>query len=234
MPLVIRRHLVVCRFLIAAQRETGNCYFISRDVPYNVIAQLRIRKPIVDVVIHEEARESLKVLVLLVKFKQFNVAAGQQFLVYDVPLDLSIEPKTIGVVTLPGLFYDLCHAPGDDPELLVASPYLKRQLHVLKLQREDATLTDTALTGHHVRLARTFADRHWIATCAYDGLVVIRAETVRQVVAVVPAHHRLDSGTRRAIVNVKGDTMIALGHDGSLIARRVLYTGKVCVNSCCI
>lgn len=228
---------VADRFLIAAQKETGNCYCVNlqHNEPWTVMAQLQTNGRIADVVLYDdETRGILKVLVLSSKYEAFR-SVGQQLLAYDVSyfVDASLIDEKIGTVTLPAFFYELCYAPGD-PWLLISSPYLERQLHTLKLRRsfEDASLTDAALTGHHVRLARVFTDRRWIVTCAYDGLVVIRDETIRQIVAAVPVHHRLDLGSQRAIVNLDGDTAVALGHDGSLIATRVCRESeKVCINN---
>lgn len=228
---------VADRFLIAAQKETGNCYCVNlqRDAPWKVVAQLRAKGRIADMVLYDdEARRSLKVLVLHTKYEPFR-SVGQQLLVYDVSYltDASLINENIGIITLPTLFYELCYAP-DDPRLLISSPYLQRQLHTLRLQRNflDATLTNTVLTGHHVRLVRIFANRRWIVTCAYDGLVIVRDRMARQIVAVVPVHHRLDLGNRKAIVNLDGDVVVALGHDGSLVATRVCRENeKVCVNN---
>ncbi|XP_029174556.1 cilia- and flagella-associated protein 43-like [Nylanderia fulva] len=217
------------KFLIAAQKDTGNCYCIDlrRDKPFCVIAQIRTRRRLVDVVLDDdEARGSLKVLALYVKYEPFS-AVGHQLLVYDVSYkDASRQghliDKNQDMVTLPALFYELSHAPGDH-SLLIGSPYLKRQLHAVRMQRDFkvTTLIDAALTGHHVRLARIFADRRWIVTCAYDGLVVVRDKTIRQIVAAVPAHHRLDSGSRRAIIDSTGGKVVTLGRDGSLIAMHI-------------
>ncbi|KAM0735838.1 Cilia and flagella-associated protein 43 [Formica fusca] len=222
------------KFLIAAQKDAGNCYCIDlrRDKPWNVIAQLRTKRRLVDVVLHDdEAHGSLKVLVLCVKYELCS-AAGHQFLVYDVLYDdVSQQGRLIdeisSTVTLPVLFCELSHAPGSG-SLLIGSPYLKRQLYVFKLQREFkvVTLVDAVLTGHHVRLPRVFADRRWIVTCAYDGLVIVRDRTIHQIVAAVPAHHRLDSGSRRAIIDPDGNTVVAIGQDGSLIAVRVHRKSK--------
>ncbi|XP_067213028.1 cilia- and flagella-associated protein 43-like [Linepithema humile] len=218
------------KYLIAAQKETGDCYCISlrRDGPWSVMARLRARKRLADVMLYdedEETRGSVRVLALQAKYEHFS-SVGQQFLVYDVSHDRTIVDEAGGAVTLPALFYELCHAPDDNPRLLIGTPYLERRLHVLKLQRDfkDVTLTDAALTGHHVRLARVFADRRWIVTCAYDGLIVVRDKTAWQIVVAIPAHHRLDSGSRKAIVNPEGDAIVALGHDGSLVCIR--HTSK--------
>lgn len=225
------------RYLIAAQKETGDCYCISlrRDGPWSVMARLRARKRLADVMLYDEedveARGSLRVLALQAKYERVS-SVGQRFLVYDVSHDdRTMIVDEAGAVTLPALFRELCHAPGDNPRLLIGAPYLERQLHALRLQRDlkDATLTDAALTGHHVRLARVFADRRWIATCAHDGLVVVRDRTVWQIVAATPAHHRLDSGSRKAIVNPEGDTMVALGRDGSLVCIRH-ESKEVCIS----
>ncbi|XP_011873918.1 PREDICTED: cilia- and flagella-associated protein 43-like [Vollenhovia emeryi] len=214
------------KFLIAAQKEAGNCYCVDlqRDARWKVMAQLRAKGRVADVVLYDdEARGSLKVLILHAKYEPFSLV-GHQLHVYSVHLvDASqrLVNEIIGIVTLPALFYELCYAPGDS-QLLISSPYLERQIHALRLRGlEDAALTDAALTGHHVRLARVFTDRRWIVTCAYDGLVVIRDRMIRQIAAVVPVHHRLDLGSRKAIVNLDGDMAVALGHDGSVIATRV-------------
>lgn len=210
---------------------------LQHDTPWTVTAQLQTNARIADVVLYDdEMRGSLKVLVLSSKYESLR-SVGQQLLVYDVSLvDASTCPRVIsehvGIVTLPALFYELCHAP-DDPWQLISSPYLERQLHTLQLRHsfKDASLTDAALTGHHVRLARVFTDRRWIVTCAYDGLVAVRDKTIRQIVAAVPVHHRLDLGSQKAIVNLDGDTVVAVGHDGSLIATRVCRESrKVCIN----
>lgn len=191
-----------------------------------MIAQLRTRRRLVDLVLYEdEARRNLKVFALYVKY-QLCSATGHQFLVYDVSYDEASQDRLIDeisdTVTLPALFCELSQVPGNGL-LLIGSPYLERQLYAFRLQREFTvpTLTDAAFTGHHVRLARVFADRRWIVTCAYDGLVVVRDRTIRQIVAAVPAHHRLDSGSRRAIIDHDGGIVIAIGQDGSLIAVRI-------------
>ncbi|XP_011695160.1 PREDICTED: cilia- and flagella-associated protein 43-like [Wasmannia auropunctata] len=222
------------KFLIVAQKETGNCYCVNlrRDTPWQVMAQVQVKGRFADVMLYDdETRGSLKVLVLYARYEPFR-SVGQQLLVYDVPYlltgaDHRLITETVNDVTLPALFYELCHAP-DDPWLLIGSPYLERQLYTLKLRRnfEGATLTEAAPTGHHVRLARVFADHHWIVTCAYDGLVVIRDRTIRQIVDAVPVHHRLDSGSRKIVVNPDGDTVVALGHDGSLVATRIRHESE--------
>lgn len=200
------------------------------------MAQLRARGSVADVVLYDDnARGSLKVLILHSRYERLTLV-GQQLLVYNVPyvtFGACLVNEVIDIVMLPSSFYELRYAPGD-PLLLISSPFLKRQLHTLKVRSsfEDATLTDTALTGHHVRLVRIFTDRRWIVTCAYDGLVIIRDKMVRQIVAVTPVHHRLDLGSRKAIVNLNGDMVVALGHDGSLIATRVhRESEEVCVNN---
>lgn len=222
--------------MIAAHKETGNCYCVNvrRDKPWEVIAQVRIKRRLVDVMLYDDEirhRGYLKVLALFAKYEQYS--AGQEIFVCDVshsdrPIVDEVDAKSI---VLPDFYRDLCHAPGDTSRTLIGSPYLERQLHVLRLQRDlkDIESVDAMLTGHHVRLARIFTDRRWIVTCAYDGLVIIRDETVSRIVIVVPAHHRLHSGSTKAIVSHEGNMMIALGHDGSLIAVRLRINRKVYV-----
>jgi len=58
---------VADRFLIVAQKETGNCYCVNlqSDAPWKVIAQLQAKGRLVDVVLYDdEAPANLKVLVL--------------------------------------------------------------------------------------------------------------------------------------------------------------------------
>ncbi|EFN76990.1 WD repeat-containing protein C10orf79 [Harpegnathos saltator] len=219
-------------FLIAAQKERGNCYCVNlrRDKPWSVTGQLRLNRRITDVALYDDADDgNLKLLALCVTYLQSS--AGHQLRVYDVPRRDTcrlIDTFAYTIVTLPRLFRELRYAPGSQqPRLLIGSPYLSRRLQAVRLRElKSATLTDTALTGHHVRFARVFSDRHWLATCAYDGLAVIRGK-VREIVAVVPAHHRLDSGSVKVIVTPAADKVVVLGHDGSLVATCVHRADKI-------
>ncbi|XP_025074104.1 uncharacterized protein LOC105427324 [Pogonomyrmex barbatus] len=221
------------KFLIVAQKETGNCYCVNLqyDTPWNVVAQLQAKNRLADVILYDdEVHGNLKVLMLHAKHEPFS-SVGQQLFVYNVSYPIvnrRLISNIADVITLPAFFCELCHAPGnDDSQVLIGSPYLERQLHTLKLRHfKDVTSMDAALTGHHVRLARVFANRRWIVTCAYDGLIIIRDKTIQQIVAVVPAHHRLDSGSRKAIINLDGSATVALGHDGSLVATHIRCENK--------
>lgn len=216
----------LARSLIAARKETGDCYCVDlrRDELWRVMVQLRAGGRLADAVLYDDMdpRDGLRVLALRVEHERY--AAGRRCLVYDVSRPDG-RPSVCDVadgatVTLPGLFRELCHAPDGATDLLIGAPYHERRLHALKLQAEfkDATVTDAALTGHHTRFARVFADRRWITTCAHDGLVVARDRRIREIAVTVPAHHRLDAGSLKAIVSPDGDAIIALGHDGSLVA----------------
>lgn len=212
--------------MIAADKQTGNCYCVNayRDEPWKVIAQIQTRRRLVDVMLHDGATENgqyMKAFALFVKQDWWSLV-GDEIYLYNVLPDHPIidEPGDMPLF-LPGLFDKICYVP-DKSWLLIGAPYLGRELCVLKLKKNFRNVkpTDAMLTGHHVRLTHIFTDHRWIVTCAYDGLVIIRDGTVSTIVNVAVAHHRLSSGTVKAIVNHRGDMMIALGHDGSLVAVR--------------
>jgi len=193
---------------------------------------VQTRRRLIDVMLHDDRSERhghLKLLALFVKFESCT-SVGDEILVYDVSKpDHVVVDEICASIMLPALYTGFCYAPGDVPRLLIGSPYLSRQLHVLKLNSTltNAELLDIMLTGHHVRLARIFTDRRWIVTCAYDGLVIVRDETINRIAIVVPTHHRFDSGNTKAIVGHEGNVMVSLGHDGSLVAMRLHVHRKV-------
>jgi len=190
------------------------------------------KRRLIDVMLYDERSEHrghLKMLVLFTKIEACS-PVGDEILVYDLSEpDHLVVHEICTTIMLPALYTSLHYVPGDASRLLIGSLYLGRQLHLLKLHNgfTNIELLEIMLTGHHVRLARIFTDRRWITTCAYDGLAIVRDETVNRIEMVVPAHHRLESGSKKAIVGHEGNVMVVLGHDGSLVAMRLRMHRKV-------
>ncbi|XP_076388248.1 cilia- and flagella-associated protein 43 [Megachile rotundata] len=218
-PLDLIRFSYSGRYLVTAEKASGNCFCINlhRDKVYTVQSLIRANRPIIDLLAYEALRK-LRVLVLFVGVAQYEV--GQHLLVFEVAENQNLITEAIQVLDLPGVYRTLCYVPGN-PMHFVGSPYTTRQLRVQKVQNfKDVVMTDGLTSGHQVRLANLFVDRAWISTTALDGLVIVRDKTVRQVQACIMTHHRADFGTAKAMMNRNGDLIVSLGYNGSLIATR--------------
>ncbi|OAD57469.1 WD repeat-containing protein 96 [Eufriesea mexicana] len=213
------------RFMIAAEKRTGDCYCVGlqRDKMYSVKALIKVRRPVVDVLIFE-GHKKLRVLALFVGIKQYFV--GQRLLLYEVSEEQNLVTESIYTLNLPGVYRALWHVPGN-PMSLIGSPYLTRQLRVQRVQDfRNVVIEDGLLTGHQVKLANLFVDRSWISTTALDGLVLIRDKTIRRVMGHIMTHHRSDWGTTKAVANRQGDLIVCLGYNGSLIATKTAVSDK--------
>ncbi|XP_034195521.2 cilia- and flagella-associated protein 43 [Osmia lignaria lignaria] len=207
------------RFLIAAEKASGNCYCINlhREKAYTVQTLIRVQRSITDLLVYEAFRK-LRVLVLFVGVAQYEV--GQQLMVFEVQENQNLVTDVVEILDLPGVYRAISYVPGN-PTLFVGSPYLTRQLRVQKVQDyKDVIMVDGLATGHQVRLANIFVDRAWISTTALDGLVLVRDKTVRQLQTCIMTHHRTDFGTVKAMVNRNGDFIVCIGYNGSLVAVR--------------
>ncbi|XP_043526781.1 cilia- and flagella-associated protein 43-like [Frieseomelitta varia] len=213
------------RFLIAAERKTGDCYCVSLEPGkmYTARTLIRVHRRIIDLLVYEGYRK-LRILVLYETVKQHNV--GQILLLYEASPEQNLVTDSMHMLKLPGVYRALYQVPGN-PMLLVGSPYSTRQLRLQKVvDFRHVVLEDGLATGHQVKLANLFVDRSWISTTALDGFVLIRDRTVRRVAAHVIAHHRSDLGTIKAMANRQGDLIVCLGYNGSLIAIKSIVSER--------
>ncbi|XP_076231362.1 cilia- and flagella-associated protein 43-like [Calliopsis andreniformis] len=214
------------KYLLAAEKSTGNCFCVSlqRDKCYTVQALLQYQRTITDALIFESFKR-LKVFLLFAGATQF--VASQQVSVIDVPEGRNLITGIGDILDLPGLYRSLWQVPGN-AMMLIGSPYLTRQLRLQRLQDfKDLIIVDGLMTGHYVRLANLFVDRNWITSTAFDGLVFVRDKTVRRVVTYAMTHHRADFGSVKAIVSKGGNLIVCLGYNGSLVALRSTDEKKV-------
>ncbi|XP_015600794.1 cilia- and flagella-associated protein 43-like [Cephus cinctus] len=208
-------------YVIASQSTTGNCFCIelSHTRPFEVVAQLQAKRQIVDVLLYESLSGYLKLLVLHVSSKQ--AAIGHQIILYDQPVGQLLFTDPIYMLELGNGFRSLHYSP-DSETGFIGTPYLSKQLHVFEMQEwKDVSLLDALNTGHEVRQANIFSDRHWIGTSAMDGRVVIRDKNINSIVVKLMPHHRWDLGSRNVFMGLSGDLIIALGYNGSLVAMKL-------------
>ncbi|CAK9809620.1 Cilia- and flagella-associated protein 43 [Anthophora quadrimaculata] len=209
------------RFVVAAEKETGNCYCISlqRDRMFTVQTLMKVGRSITDLLIYEGHRK-LRILVLYVSAKQYS--EGQQLQLFEISNEENLVTQFIHVLTLAGAYRSLWHVPGN-PTSLIGTPYVSRQLRVQKLQDfSTIILEDAMVTGHLVKLATLYVDRSWITTVALDGLVVVRDKSVRKVIATLMTHHRSDLGSVKAVATRHGDLIVCLGKNGTLVATKTV------------
>lgn len=212
------------RSLVAAEKKTGDCYYISmqRVNMYDVQTLIKVGHPISDVLIFEGYKK-LRILVLYTIVR--NV--GHSLFLYEILENQTLVIEPIVELLLPGVYRNLYHLPGN-PMILIGTPYMTRQLRVQKIHDfKNITFEDSLMTGHFVKLASLFVDRWWIITMAIDGIIYVRDKTVRREVACIKVHHREELGTKKAMINKQGDLIIALGYNGSLIATKFSPAKKV-------
>ena len=99
------------------------------------------------------------------------------------------------------------------------SPFLTRQVHILKLlDFKEMSLVNAMSSDHQLKSTYIFTDRNWITTCSTDGFVIVRDKTSRASLITLMTHHRMNCGVTKAITKASGEMIIALGHDGSLVS----------------
>ncbi|KAI4496090.1 hypothetical protein M0802_008130 [Mischocyttarus mexicanus] len=208
------------RSLVVGYKKSGDCFCISiKDNSYTVIGQVRLRRKINDVVLFD-SRKGMKLFVLLVTSMRYSV--GEQIAIYEVSKEQVNVDEIIATLHLRTPFRNIYTVPGN-PQLIVGTPYLTRQLHVLKLLETTSEMIEVVnamRTNHNFRCAHLFVDRNWLTTAAYDGLIIVRDKWIKEIVVTMITHHRKDFGSVKGLVNSNGNLAVALGHDGSLVGMK--------------
>ncbi|XP_046822156.1 cilia- and flagella-associated protein 43-like [Vespa crabro] len=208
------------RSLVVSDTKSGNCFCISlKNDSYRVIGQVHVKKVISDVLLCDN-QKGFKIYVIPVT--SMTNFVGEQVLIYKVSKMQVQMKEIIGTLNLHNRFRNLYNVPGNY-QLVVGTPYLTRQLQTLKLLEtttKDIEIVGTMPTNHYFRCARLFADRNWLTTAAYDGLIIVRNKSIKEIVASMMTHHRHDFGSVKGLVNSNANLAIALGHDGSLVGMK--------------
>ncbi|KAF7398632.1 hypothetical protein HZH66_006529 [Vespula vulgaris] len=208
------------RSLVVSDTKSGNCFCISlKNTSYTVVGQVRVKRVITDVLLCD-TQKGFRIYVIPVTSMEYFV--GEQVLVYNVSKKQVQMKEYIGILHLHSRFRNLYNVPGNY-QLVVGTPYLTRQLQILKLLEttsKEIEIVRTKPTNHYFRCAHLFTDRNWLTTTAYDGVIIVRNKTISEIVAVIMTHHRYDFGSVKGLVNSSANLAVVLGHDGSLIAMK--------------
>lgn len=184
-----------------------------------MVGQVRVKRVITDVLLCD-TQKGFRIYVIPVTSMEYFV--GEQVLVYNVSKKQVQMKEYIGILHLHSRFRNLYNVPGNY-QLVVGTPYLTRQLQILKLLEttsKEIEIVRTKPTNHYFRCAHLFTDRNWLTTTAYDGVIIVRNKTISEIVAVIMTHHRYDFGSVKGLVNSSANLAVVLGHDGSLIAMK--------------
>ncbi|XP_015175807.1 PREDICTED: cilia- and flagella-associated protein 43-like [Polistes dominula] len=208
------------RSLVVGYKISGDCFCISlKDNSYTVIGQVRLKRKINDVLLFD-SRKGIKLFALIVTSIKYLV--GEKIAIYEVSKEQVSSDEMIATLNLQAPFRNIYTVPGNH-QLIVGTPYLTRNLHVLKLLETKSNIikiVNSMRTNHNYRCARLFVDRNWLTTAAYDGLIIVRDKLIKEIVGTMMTHHRQDFGTVKGLVNPNANLAVVLGHDGSLVGMK--------------
>ncbi|XP_015109804.1 cilia- and flagella-associated protein 43 [Diachasma alloeum] len=190
--------------------------FIVRGFEGNihVWGLLEISEKIADYLIYEDET----VLTLVQSNK--HVAVGKYIAVYKTTGPDYFELRD--VVKLPRVYASL-HCGSDFGEI-IASPFLSKQLHLIKSEDnfDKFILTEALSSSHRLRDVKINADTRYVVTFGYDGLVVIRNRSnLSQLIAVLTTHHRQEGGVKHAVPCPCNSILVTLGKNGNLVASKI-------------
>lgn len=218
---LIRLILFHNRSVVVGDTKSGNCFCISlQNDSYKVIGQVHVKKVISDLLLRDD-KKGFTIYVIPVKPLEHFV--GEQVLIYKVSKTQVQMKEIVGTLNLRNRFRYLYDVPGNH-QLVVGTPYLTRQLQILKLfettTKDTVETVGTLPTNHYFRCARIFTDRNWLTTAAYDGLIIVRNKSIKEIIGIIMTHHRYDFGSVKGLVNSNANLVVALGHDGSLVGMK--------------
>lgn len=203
-------------------KETGVLYCIklSKKETYSIIGELSVKNLISDLFAFETTN-SLRVYLLQ---QTEDIPASNQLFVYEIFQNETKFRNSFKVINFRDYFCNLEYVP-ENPFLLIGTPYLTKQLHVLNLKNwQDLSIDSVMNSCHQMKQSSVFSDRNWITTSGADGLVIVRDKMIETAKIILMTHHRKDYGVTKSMMKPSGDLLIALGADGSLVALK--YSAK--------
>lgn len=84
------------------------------------------------------------------------------------------------------------------------------------------SLKSVELTGHQLRSVGVSARvEYGLLTYGMDGIVIARPNGSKQQFYIVLPHHRTDLGVKKAFQDPKGEFVISLGKDKSIVCSKL-------------
>ncbi|XP_063981248.1 cilia- and flagella-associated protein 43-like [Diachasmimorpha longicaudata] len=195
--------------------RTGRIFIIRGfEENIHVWGLVNISEKIADYLIYED--ETILTLIQSNKY----VPVGKYVIVYRM-----IDPDNFelrDVVKLPKVYGSLHY--GSNFGEIIASPFLSKQLHLIKCEDnfEKFSLTNALSSSHRLRDVKINTDTRYVVTSGYDGLVVIRNRSnLCQLIAVFATHHRQEGGVKQTVLCLCNNILVTLGKNGNLVATKI-------------
>ncbi|KAK0181680.1 hypothetical protein PV327_003945 [Microctonus hyperodae] len=215
------------RHLIVGEKKSGICFCITsiKNDPFSKIYQLNIEREFVDVAFYDE-NGVLKIIILILSSTISFIS--NYILIYKLlPNEENFTQAKI-ITDLPKFYQRLHYAPGNS-KILVATPYLSRQIDFFNRTSEMkmSLIHAVKATGQQVRGIKIHTNRRYITTSGVDGVVtVVTGQADIETPTILLTHHRRDLGVSKAICSPSGKIVIALGQNGSVVCVKLNLNGK--------
>ncbi|KAK0098749.1 hypothetical protein PV326_004028 [Microctonus aethiopoides] len=205
-----------------ANLSNKQLFIISDFTSMNLdtLTVLNTTEEIVDFLIYESTCNECLIILVLVKGHP-TISIGNHIIIYNLN-KLTLETELERIVELPNIFKSLHY--GETAFDIIASPFLTKQLHLMKNSTDYKTtaLTDAVLLPHHLRDVNINSDSQVLLTFGYDGLVIIKSKTdIKLTINMFESHHRTESGIKFALACIYYNTILCLSGNGNLVALKL-------------
>ncbi|KAK0169138.1 hypothetical protein PV327_002884 [Microctonus hyperodae] len=186
----------------------------------DILTVLNTFAEIVDFLIYENKYNKCLIILILIRSHP-KISIGNHIIIYNLN-KLTLKTELERIVELPNIFKSLHY--GETAFDIIASPFLTKQLHLIKKSTdyETTVLTDAVSLPHHLRDVNINSDSRVLLTFGYDGLVIIKSKTdIKLTINMFESHHRTESGIKFALVCIYYNIILCLGGNGNLVATKL-------------
>ncbi|KAJ1521273.1 hypothetical protein ONE63_002954 [Megalurothrips usitatus] len=206
---------------VAFTARTGQ-FFLIQGVPgqeLQIVTHMVLNVPVVDCMLLPDEQPLLAILFA----KEAHSKVGNRIACYTLELDgLHLDTET----HLEDNYTRLVTA--HTKNICYGSVYCSRSIHALEVKRKTGVvLKSVELTGHQLRsVSMSERVEFGLLTYGMDGIVIARPSGSKQQFYIVLPHHRYDLGVMKALQDPKGEFVISLGMDRSLVCSKLKRTAK--------
>ncbi|KAK3911323.1 Cilia- and flagella-associated protein 43 [Frankliniella fusca] len=208
--------------LVAFTTITGQ-FFLIQGVPgqsLQVVAHISLNVPVVDCILLPDEQPVLAILFASESCKTI----GNRVALYILESDgLHKDSETHLEHSYTKLVVN-----SNIPNICFGSVHCSRNVHVLEVKRKaGVTLRSIELTGHQLRsVFMSERVEYGLLTYGMDGIVIARPMGSKQQFYIVLPHHRSDLGVAKAFQDPKGEFILSLGRDKSLVCSKLKRTAN--------
>ncbi|KAE8749512.1 hypothetical protein FOCC_FOCC003778 [Frankliniella occidentalis] len=207
---------------VAFTTHTGQ-FFLIQGVPgqvLQVVAHISLNVPVVDCILLPDEQPVLAILFASESCKTI----GNRVALYTLESDgLHMDSESQLEHSYTKLVVNT-----DRTNICFGSLHCSRNIHVLEVKRKAGViLRDIELTGHQLRsVFMSERVEYGLVTYGMDGIVIARPMGSKQQFYIVLPHHRSDLGVAKAFQDPKGEFILSLGKDKSLVCSKLKRTAN--------